>query len=91
MEVDSDKNGSIDAILTEVKELEKQIAFVDYELCKRSTFTRLQISDPINSHAVKEQVRRFENIYAQRDEIVSRIPNFWLRVVHHKGSIGKLG
>ena len=30
---------------------------------------------------VKEQVKRFEGLYVQRDELVSKIPDFWLRVV----------
>jgi hypothetical protein len=30
---------------------------------------------------VKEQVKRFEGLYGRRDELVAKIPDFWLRVV----------
>ena len=36
----------------------------------------------ILSPVVREQVRRFKGLYTRRDELVSKIPDFWLRVVN---------
>lgn len=75
MEVEDDERSALlTSVLADVTELEKRIALADYELRTNPCAT-------VWSKLVKEQVKRYADLYADRDALVEKIPNFWLRVV----------
>lgn len=74
MENDQGNGEMLNAVLGDLDELEKGIALADYELRTNSFLTFSYIT-------VKEQVKRFKSLYEKRDDLVSKIPGFWLRVV----------
>lgn len=82
MEMDDERSSPLESVLEEIKALENDIALADYELRKPPS----QFVFPIFLvliELVKERVKQFKPLYARRDELVSKIPDFWLRVVRY--------
>jgi len=75
----------IDAVIGQLEDLDRSIAQADYEVCRYPSITcccklsgQLLLTIPC---VVKEQVRRMSSILATRDELVTKIPKFWPRIV----------
>jgi hypothetical protein len=80
--MDNEKSPEVETALAAINELEKDIALADYELCTSlHLYTLRLLKRMLTIQLVKEQVKRYQKLYAKRDELVSKIPNFWLKVV----------
>jgi hypothetical protein len=80
--MDNEKSPEVETALTAINELEKDIALADYELrTSLDPYTLRLLKRTLTIQSVKEQAKRYQKLHAKRDEIVSKIPNFWLKVV----------
>ena len=80
--MDNEKSPEVETALAAINELEKDIALADYELCTSlNPYTLRLLKRMLTIQLVKEQVKRYQKLYAKRDELVSKIPTFWLKVV----------